>query len=274
MLVFVSPPATWWLPSGYRARDGESSGAFLIYSPMCSMCFARRMPRTFGSREGDPMNLRKTVAADFVVAFAALVGLVVAVAVSLAPASAFAAEPPLEAGFYSAQVETSSDAEALTSVVDSPCLLEVPSTGQTVARIAWSKNDVVRMIVNDVEYLPSSSDVSEFVIPVLALDEPLSVQVEVASQPNELLTAQLTFFAASVDNSDEALDALAADTEYEAVPLSLEGEGQESSSMEAAANSQQATPSVEWVTFAGWAVIAVVVIGIGASIFIRVRKGK
>ena len=108
----------------------------------------------FEGRGFDWNRLRKTVAADFVVAFAALVGLVVAVAVSSAPASAFAAEPPLDAGFYSAQVETSSDAEALTSVVDSPCLLEVPSTGQTVARIAWSKNDVVRMIVNDVEYLP------------------------------------------------------------------------------------------------------------------------
>ena len=220
------------------------------------------------------MNLKKTIAADLVIAYAALVGIMVTAAVILAPTSAFAAEAPLQAGFYSAQVETSSNADALTATVDSPCLLEVASTGDTVARIAWSKNDVVRMVMNDVEYLPSSSDVSEFVIPVSALDTPLSAQVEVRSRPNELLPVQLTFLTATADSSDEALDALAADTEYEAMPLSLEGEGQESSNMEAAANSQQATSSVEWVTFAGWAVIAVVAIGVGASIFVRVRKGK
>lgn len=219
------------------------------------------------------MNPKKAIVADLLIGYAALVGLLVAVAVLLAPASAFAAEAPLAAGYYSAQVETTAD-DAATATVDSPCLLEVASTGEVVARIAWSKNDVVRMVMNDVEYLPSSSDVSEFVIPVSALDTPLSAQVEVKSRPNELLPVQLTFLAATADSSDEALDALAADTEYEAMPLSLEGEGQESSNMEAAANSQQATSSVEWVTFAGWAVIAVVAIGVGASIFVRVRKGK
>lgn len=220
------------------------------------------------------MNLRKAIAADFVVAYAVAVGLLVTMAIALAPASAFATESSLEAGFYSAQVKTSSDSSELTATVDSPCLLEVASTGEAVARIAWSKNDVVRMIVGDVEYLPSSPDVSEFVIPVSALDVPLAAEVEVRSQPNLLLPVQLTFFAATADSSDEALDALASGTEYEAVPLSLDGGGQESTNMEAAANSQEASPSVEWYTFAGWAVIAVVIVGIGASIFIRVRRGR
>jgi len=58
------------------------------------------------------------------------------------------------------------------------------------------------------------------------------------------------------------------------MPLSLEGEGQTSSDMEAAANSQGTAAPVEWYTFAGWAVIAVVAVAVAVSIFVRVRRGK
>ena len=224
-------------------------------------------------REGAPMNPKKASVADLLIGYAALVGLLVAVAVLLAPASAFAAEAPLAAGYYSAQVETAAD-DAVTATVDSPCLLEVASTDETVARIAWSKNDIVRMMVDDVQYLPTSTDVSEFIIPVSALDEPLAMQVELKDQPEKLLPVQLTFASATVDASDEALDALASSSEYEAMPLSLEGEGQPSSDMEAAANSQGTAAPVEWYTFAGWAVIAVVAVAVAVSIFVRVRRGK
>lgn len=42
----------------------------------------------------------------------------------------------------------------------------------------------------------------------------------------------------------------------------------------APASSQESEDEVQWVTFAGWAVIAVVVVGVGVSIFVRVRKRK
>ncbi|MCI8367066.1 MAG: hypothetical protein HFJ66_05635 [Eggerthellaceae bacterium] len=44
--------------------------------------------------------------------------------------------------------------------------------------------------------------------------------------------------------------------------------------LEAPASSEEPESEVQWVTFAGWAVIAVVVVGIGVSIFVRVRKNK
>lgn len=252
-----------------RLQGGERVGpsTSLIYSK------GKQFLRTDRAREGDPMNSKKTSAADFLIGYAVLVGVLVAIAVLLAPASAFAASAPLEAGFYSAQVETAAD-DSVTDTVDSPCLLEVASTGEMVARIAWSSNDVVRMVVNDVQYLPTSNDISEYVIPVSALDEPLSAQVELRDQPEKLISVQLTFAGATVDDSDEALDALASSSEYEVMPLSLSENDGASANMEAAANSQEANASVEWYTFAGWAIIAVAVVGVAASIFIRIRRGK
>ena len=62
--------------------------------------------------------------------------------------------------------------------IESPATITVNGTTMT-ANIVWSSSNYDLMVVNGVEYAPSSTKGnSTFEIPVLSLEEPLSVQAE------------------------------------------------------------------------------------------------
>ena len=62
--------------------------------------------------------------------------------------------------------------------IESPATITVNGTTMT-ASIVWSSSNYDLMVVNGVEYTPSSTNGnSTFEIPVLSLEEPLSVQAE------------------------------------------------------------------------------------------------
>ena len=62
--------------------------------------------------------------------------------------------------------------------IESPATITVNGTTMT-ASIVWSSSNYDLMVVNGVEYTPSSTKGnSTFEIPILSLEEPLSVQAE------------------------------------------------------------------------------------------------
>ena len=130
-----------------------------------------------------------------IVTKAAAVALALGIA-AFSAAPAFAAQAPAD-GTYTVDVELAGGSGR--STVESPATLEVAG-GQMTATIVWSSSNYDLMVVDGVEYQPTTVEGgSTFEIPVSALDEALPVSAETLAMGSpHMIDYPLTLVSASV----------------------------------------------------------------------------
>ena len=108
-----------------------------------------------------------------------------------------------EDGEYSIQVELEGGSGKAS--VTSPTILTVED-GKTYAQIQWSSSNYDYMIVDGEKYLPTNEEGmnSVFEIPILALDEPVSVIADTTAMgaPHEI-DYTLTFYSDSIGSKSQ-----------------------------------------------------------------------
>lgn len=138
-----------------------------------------------------------------------------------APLVAQAAEPPAD-GSYTIEVELGGGSGK--STVESPAALEVDG-GAMTATIVWSSTNYDLMVVDGVEYQPTTLDGgATFEIPVSTLDEALPVSAEtVAMSTPHMIDYTLTFDSASLGQAGASTAESA--TSASAAPADVASEG-------------------------------------------------